>query len=139
MEVMWGFIRGHKPEVTPQRYPLLDRLVGYALAYYQDFVKPAKRYRSPTAQERAALEELAAWLEQVDEGLAAEALQDEVYEIGKRHGFTNLRDWFKAMYEILFGQEQGPRMGSFIALYGVRETASLVRKALKGELVVAAA
>ena len=137
-EVMWGFIRGHKADVTPERYPLLDRLVGYALAYYQDFVKPAKRYRAPTEAERAALEELASWLERADEGLAAEALQDEVYEIGKRHGFTNLRDWFKAMYEVLFGQEQGPRMGSFIALYGVRETAALVRKALKGELVAAA-
>jgi lysyl-tRNA synthetase class 1 len=137
-EVMWGFIRGHKPDVTPERHPLLDRLVGYALAYYQDFVKPAKRYRAPSAQERAALEELASWLEQADKSLSAEALQDEVYEIGKRHGFTNLRDWFKAMYEVLFGQEQGPRMGSFIALYGGRETATLIRRALAGELVAAA-
>jgi len=136
-EVMWGFIRGHKADVTPERFPLLDRLVGYALAYYRDFVKPAKRYRAPTDAERAALEELASWLEAADAGLTAEALQDEVYEIGKRHGFSNLRDWFKAMYEVLFGQEQGPRMGSFIALYGVRETAALVRRALKGELVAA--
>ena len=73
-----------------------------------------------------------------DLGADAEAIQNEVYEVGKTNGFTNLRDWFKAMYEVLFGQAQGPRMGSFIALYGVPETIALIRRALAGELLRAA-
>jgi lysyl-tRNA synthetase class 1 len=69
----------------------------------------------------------------------AEALQNEVYEVGKRHGFANLRDWFKAIYEVLLGQSEGPRMGSFIALYGRNETIALIRRALAGELAPVAA
>jgi lysyl-tRNA synthetase class 1 len=131
--VLWGFIARYVPGATPANHPLLDRLVGYALAYFRDFVKPAKRYRAPSETERAALADLLAMLEGLAPGAGPEAIQTEVYEIGKRHGFANLRDWFKALYEILLGQEQGPRMGSFIALYGPAETAALVRRALAGE------
>jgi lysyl-tRNA synthetase class 1 len=112
-------------------------MIGYAIAYYRDFVKPQKRYRAPNATERAALEDLLAALERPDTPSDAEALQNEVYEIGKRHGFANLRDWFKALYEVLLGQETGPRMGSFIALYGIEETKSLIRKVLAGESLAA--
>ena len=130
---LWGYIRRYAPEATPEDHPILDQLVGYALAYYLDFVKPTKRYRAPQARERAALEELAGWLEAAPDGANAEAIQFEVYEIGKRHGFENLREWFRGLYEVLLGQSQGPRMGSFIALYGVPETARLIRRALAGE------
>ena len=136
--VMWGFISRYAPGTAPASHPLLDRLVGHALAYYRDFVKPAKRYRAPTAQERAALEDLLGVLERLPADADGEAIQTEIYEVGKRHGFANLRDWFKALYEVLLGQSQGPRMGSFIALYGVRETAALMRRALKGEDLSAA-
>ena len=136
--VMWGFISRYAPATAPASFPLLDRLVGHALAYYRDFVKPAKRYRAPTAQERAAIEDLLGVLERLPADADGEAIQTEVYEVGKRHGFANLRDWFKALYEVLLGQSQGPRMGSFIALYGVRETAALMRRALKGEDLSAA-
>jgi lysyl-tRNA synthetase class 1 len=136
--VLWGFIRRYVPEATPENQPILDALAGYAVTYYQDFVKPTKRYRAPEATERAALEELAAALEAMPEGASAEELQSEVYEIGKRHDFESLRDWFRALYEVLLGQSQGPRMGSFIALYGLGETIQLIERALAGEDLSAA-
>jgi lysyl-tRNA synthetase class 1 len=129
---MWGFISRYAPGTTPASHPLLDRLAGYALTYYRDFVKPAKRYRAPNAQERAAMAELLTYLEGLPAGTGDETIQTEIYEIGKRHGFTNLREWFKALYEVLLGRSQGPRMGSFAALYGIPETAALLRKALAG-------
>lgn len=136
--VMWGFISRYLPGSSPERHPMLDRLVGYALAYYRDFVKPAKRFRAPNEQERAAMTELLNLLERLPKDADGEAIQTEIYEVGKRHGFTNLRDWFKALYEVLLGESQGPRMGSFMALYGVPETISLMRKALAGEDLSAA-
>ncbi len=131
--VLWGFITRYVPGATPENHPLLDRLTGYALAYYRDFVRPSKRFRPPSAPERAALEELAATLEGMPAEAEAEAIQYEIYEIGKRCGFEPLRDWFKALYQVLLGQDQGPRFGSFVALYGVAETAALIRRALAGE------
>ena len=131
--VIWGYVARYAPGASPDANPLLDRLVGYAVRYYQDFVRPAKTYRAPTEVERAALEELKAALQNTAAGTSAEDLQTEVYEIGKRHPFENLRDWFKALYEVLLGQSQGPRFGSFVALYGIAETATLIDKALKGE------
>ncbi len=128
--VLWGFIGNYAEDVSPETHPILDSLVGFALAYYEGFVKPTKRYRPPNDQERTALEDLAASLTAFPDGTGPEAIQHEVYEVGKRHGFENLRDWFGALYEILFGQSQGPRMGSFIALYGIDETVALVRRAL---------
>jgi lysyl-tRNA synthetase class 1 len=136
--VLWGFISRYAPGATPQSSPFLDKLVGHAIAYYRDFVKPRKRYRSPTEMERAALSELLAALDSLPADASAEAIQNEVYEIGKRHAFPDLKAWFKALYEILLGQDQGPRMGSFIALYGRAETASLIRRALSGEDLSAA-
>jgi lysyl-tRNA synthetase class 1 len=136
--VLWGFISRYNPTVTPGSSPLLARLIDYALAYYRDFVKPAKRYRAPDETERAALEALGLALEAAPANSDAEALQTIVYEIGKTHDFPELRLWFKAIYEVLLGQEQGPRMGSFIALYGRLETVKLIRRALAGEDLSAA-
>jgi lysyl-tRNA synthetase class 1 len=132
-ETLWGFISRYLPEATPQSAPFLDRLVGYALNYYRDHVKPKKRYRAPDATEQAALGELLRYLESAPADASAEDLQNEVYEIGKRHPFPELKAWFKALYEVLLGQDQGPRMGSFIALYGRKETAALINKVLNGE------
>ncbi len=136
--VLWGFIARYVAGATPENHPLLDRLVGYALAYYRDFVKPHKRYRAPDPFERAALEELADVLEALPAAAPAEAIQNQVFEVGKRHPFESLRAWFKALYEILLGQSQGPRFGSFVALYGIPETAQLIRRALAGEDLSAA-
>ena len=131
--VLWGFIARYAPGASPTKNPILDELAGYALATYRDFVKPAKAYRAPTEAERAALTDLAATLGALAPDSAAEDIQFQVYEVGKRHGFANLRDWFAALYEVLLGQTQGPRMGSFIALYGLPETVALIEAALAGE------
>lgn len=134
--VLWGFIRRLAPDASAEKYPLLDQLVGYAIAYYDAFVRPTKRFRAPTDAERAALQALHAALTTVAPGASAEELQNIVYEAGKAHGFAeSLRDWFKAIYEVLLGQSQGPRFGSFIELYGVKETCTLIEKRLKGELL----
>jgi lysyl-tRNA synthetase class 1 len=136
--VLWGFVSRYVPGATPASHPILDQLVGHAIRYYAGFVKPAKRYRAPTAVERQAIEALADALDGMPSGASAEELQNEVYEVGKRFGFEQLRDWFRALYEVLLGQEQGPRMGSFIALYGVPETVALIRQALSAEGLSAA-
>jgi lysyl-tRNA synthetase class 1 len=132
-DLLWGFIKAYAPQANPKDNPGLDRLVGYALRYYEDFVKPTKQYRAPTEKERAALSELADALEKLGDERDSEKVQFEVYEIGKKHQFEPLRDWFKALYEVLFGQSQGPRFGSFAALFGCRETAGMIRRALAGE------
>ncbi|WP_226624570.1 lysine--tRNA ligase [Alloyangia pacifica] len=133
-EAMWGFIRRYAPEADARTHPDLDAAAGYAVRYYNDFVKPTKQFRAPTEQERAAMEDLASQLEGYDGAADDEALQTMVFSVGKAHEFENLREWFKALYEVLLGQSQGPRFGGFIALYGVAETAALIRQGLAGEL-----
>jgi lysyl-tRNA synthetase class 1 len=131
--VLWGFITRYAPEATPEKDRILDELVGRAINYYRDFVKPSKNYRTPAPTEQAAMADLLAAFEKLPGDATAEDIQNEVYAIGKAHEFENLRDWFKALYEILLGQEQGPRMGSFVALFGLDETRDLIRRALAGE------
>ena len=131
-EVLWGFIRSYAPQASPEANPGLDRLAGYALRYYEDFVKPRKQYRAPTIREREALVALAAALDGLAGERDGETVQNAVYEIGKKFAFEPLRDWFKALYEVLFGQTQGPRFGSFAALFGCLETAALIRRTLEG-------
>lgn len=135
-ERLWGFIRKYQPDATPAAYPLLDQLAGYAITYYHAFEKPKKVYRAATDQERAALTALSEKLDAVDDGATAETLQNLVYETGKQNGYAdNLRDWFKAIYEILLGASQGPRFGGFIELYGIQDTRALIAKALDEEFV----
>jgi lysyl-tRNA synthetase class 1 len=132
--VLWGFISRYVPGASPAAMPLLDRLADHAVAYYQDFVRPAKRYRMPSENERAALADLDRELAALPMPAEAEAIQTQVYEVGKRHEFPALKDWFAALYETLLGQSEGPRMGSFIALYGIDETRGLIARALSGAL-----
>ena len=131
--VLWHFISRYRPDANPETAPMLDRLVEYAINYYRDFVRPAKSYRKATDAERDALADLAARLKALPADADAEAIQTEVYEAGKRDAFAELKDWFRALYEILLGQSQGPRMGSFIALYGRDETLDLIDRAIRGE------
>lgn len=129
--ILWGFIGRYAPGAKAEAMPMVDRLLGYATAYYRDFVKPKKHYRAPTPEERKALKDLAHSLKGVEK--TPEAIQTEVFEVGKRHSYENLRDWFKTLYQVLLGQDEGPRMGSFIALYGVEETVRLIEDVLEKE------
>ncbi|MEO1153906.1 MAG: lysine--tRNA ligase [Pseudomonadota bacterium] len=133
-ETMWGFIRRYAPETGPGTHPQLDEAAGFAVRYYNDFVKPGKVYRAPDDRERAAMEDLLARLKAWDGGMDAEELQSMVFAVGKEHGFEPLRDWFKALYEVLLGASQGPRFGGFIALYGVDESVALIERGLAGAL-----
>lgn len=128
--ILWGFISRYAPGATPDNSPLMDKLVEYAINYYEDFVKPNKRFRSSDGHERDAMNALVEKLESLPDDVSSEEIQNEIYAIGKAYEFKDLKDWFKALYEVLFGQEQGPRMGSFIALYGRKETISLIQDAL---------
>ncbi len=127
---LWGFISRYAPGASAASHPLLDRLAGYAVRYYEDFVRPGKIYRAPSDKERAAMVDLAARLRTWDGPVDGAELQSLTFSIGKEHGFENLREWFQALYEVLLGQSQGPRFGGFIALYGVAETAQLIEDAL---------
>jgi lysyl-tRNA synthetase class 1 len=131
-ETIMGFVRKYAGGLAPAQEARLAGLVALAINYYRDFVRPRKSYRAATATEALALAELAAELERMDAGTPAEAVQDTAYEVGKRHGFANLRDWFKALYEVLLGQSEGPRFGSFAELYGIANTSGLIRAALEG-------
>ena len=137
-DVLWGFIRKYAPEASPESHPGLDAAAGHAVRYFNDIVKPAKTYRLPTDTERAALADLRERLVAWDGARDAEGLQSLVFAVGKAHGFEPLRDWFKAIYEVLLGASQGPRFGGFIAIFGVEETAALIDRALAGEFVDAA-
>ena len=130
---LWGFIGRYRPGVTPQTHPKLDAMVGYAINYYRDFVAPTKKFREPTDSERAALQDLRDALSQLPAESSAEDIQNVVYEIGRREPFLDAvkkgkdgrpgvsLDWFNMLYQVLLGQEKGPRFGSFVAVYGVAE------------------
>jgi len=132
--VLWGFIRRYAPETSPQTHRKLDQLVGYDINYFDDFVRPTKVFRPPDSRERAALEALDAALAALDPQTDGAEIQTLVYEIGKSAGFDPLRAWFSALYEVLLGQKQGPRFGSFVALYGIAETREMIQAALAGQL-----
>ena len=148
-EVLWGFLRRYAPGLSPQTHPRLDRLVGYAIAYFRDFVRPAKTYRAPDEIESDALRKLSDALGALKPGASAEEIQGALYDVARpiprfqdmkakgatpeRPGVSNL--WFNTLYQILLGEERGPRFGSFAALYGVPETRALIARALSGELI----
>ncbi len=141
-ETLWGFIGRYRPGVTPQTHPKLDAMVGYAINYYRDFVAPTKRFREPTDSERVALSDLRDALSQLAKDATAEDIQNVVYEIGRREPFLDTvkkgkdgrpgvsLDWFNMLYQVLLGQEKGPRFGSFVAVYGVPNAIAMIDGAL---------
>jgi lysyl-tRNA synthetase class 1 len=143
--VLWGFIRRSSPELSPETAPELDRLVQYAIRYFHDFVKPGKVFRTPDAAEREALAALDAALAGLPEGADADTVQNVVFDVGRAHfpdaskkgpdgGPGVSLGFFAGLYQILLGQEKGPRFGSFVSLYGIPETRALIEKALAGSL-----
>jgi lysyl-tRNA synthetase class 1 len=141
-DTLWGFIGRYRPGVTPQTHPKLDALVGYAIQYFRDFVLPAKKFRQPTEPEREALVALRDALAKLPSGASAEDIQNTVYEIGRREPFLDHAkkakdgrpgvslEWFNMLYQVLLGQEKGPRFGSFAAVYGVDNTVAMIDAAL---------
>jgi lysyl-tRNA synthetase class 1 len=142
-ETLWGFIGRYRPGVTPQTHPKLDAMVGYAINYYRDFVAPSKTFREPTESERAALTDLRNALADLPADASAEDIQNVVYEIGRREPFLDHKkagkdgrpgvslDWFNMLYQVLLGQEKGPRFGSFVAVYGMSNAIAMIDAALK--------
>jgi lysyl-tRNA synthetase class 1 len=143
-ETLWGFIGRYRPGVTPQTHPKFDALVRYAIHYFRDFVLPQKRFREPSESERAALLDLRDALAQLPADASAEDIQQVVYEVGRREPFLDKTgkvktkdgkpgvalDWFNMLYQVLLGQEKGPRFGSFVAIYGVKNTIDMIDGAL---------
>ncbi len=141
--VLWAFLKRYMPEMDASTHPRLDKMVGYAIRYYLDFIKPNKVYRPCTEDEAQALTDLNAALAELPEGSTPEAIQQKVYDIGRREPYTVTQKdgtigvgqtWFNMLYQVLLGEERGPRFGSFAALYGLGNTRGLIDKALKGEL-----
>jgi lysyl-tRNA synthetase, class I len=141
--VLWAFLKRYAPTMDPSTHPRLDKMVGYAIRYYLDFVKPNKVYRPCTEDEAKALTDLTAALAELPEGSTPEAIQQKVYDIGRRAPYTVTQKdgtigvgqtWFNMLYQVLLGEERGPRFGSFAALYGLANTRGLIDKALAGEL-----
>jgi lysyl-tRNA synthetase class 1 len=130
--VLWKFIKKNKKDINPSDHPILDSLVGYALKYFTDIVQPKKKYRKPNEKEKKALQDLVSRLKKCKSETDPESIQTIVYSVGKDNGYSeNLRDWFKAIYEIIFGDVDGPRMGFFISFFGLKETIELINKYIK--------
>jgi lysyl-tRNA synthetase class 1 len=143
-ETLWGFIGRYRPGLTPQNNPKLDALVGYAIHYFHDFVLPTKKFREPNAAKRAALSDLRDALAQLPADATAERIQEVVYDIGRREPFLDKSgkgkpkdgkpgvslEWFNMLYQVLLGQEKGPRFGSFVAVYGIENTVAMIDGAL---------
>ena len=128
--VLWGFIKKYINTASPETMPFLDRLVQHAINYYQDFVKSKKRYPIPTILERESLNNLLSELNKLNGTESVDEIQKIIFEVGKKHEFPDLKTWFNSLYRNLLGQEDGPRMGSFIVLYGIDNTKKLLEDAL---------
>ena len=126
-EILWKFIQRFHPDIKPENYPILDQLTEYAINYFRDKVEPNKKYKVADETEKKALKNLAKKLELVKQETNPEDIQTIVYSIGKENGYEKkLREWFILIYEVLFGSEDGPRMGFFISFFGVKETIKLI-------------
>ena len=131
--MIWGYIARYANDASPRTHPILNTLANLAVNYYRDFVSPSKTYRQPSDLERQALEQLASKFSELPNDSLSEDIQTVIYSVGKEYQFENLRDWFQALYQVLLGQDQGPRFGSFVALYGLDESIKLIKRALAGE------
>ena len=131
-ELLWKFVKKYKPDISEKNFPIFDGLVGYAIKYFNDVIKVQKKYKKPNEIEKSALKALVQTLEKCTDDMSPEDIQTKIYSTGKENGYSdNLRDWFKLIYEVIFGDENGPRMGFFISFFGVNETKELLINKLK--------
>ena len=130
-ELLWKFVRKYKKDISEKDYPIFDKLINYAIKYFNDVIKSKKIYKKPNEVEKNALEALIKVLDNCDDDMQPEDIQTNIYSVGKENGYKeNLRDWFKLIYEVVFGDENGPRMGFFISFFGVNETKELIKDKL---------
>ena len=130
--LLWKFVKKYKPNISEKEQPIFDNLIGYAIKYYNDVIKKNKKYKKPNKEEKLALEALVKILDECSDHMKPEDIQTKIYTIGKENGYKeNLRDWFKLIYEVVFGDENGPRMGFFISFFGVTETKTLIKNKIK--------
>ena len=128
-EIIWSFINQYDPNLSPSSNPEFDKLIDYAINYYNDFVLPNKKYLEINTDNKIVFQDILNVLKsQITVTNSAEEIQTFLYEVGKKHQFDNLKDFFKLVYQVLLGQEQGPRLGSFIKLYGVQETIKIIEE-----------
>ncbi len=131
-ELLWKFVKKYKKDITEKNYPIFDNLVSYAIKYFNDVIKLKKKYKKPNSKEKKALESLVNTLNKCNDKMTPEEIQTMIYTTGKENGYSeNLRDWFKLIYEVVFGDENGPRMGFFISFFGVKETKDLIINKIK--------
>jgi len=131
-DLLWKFVKKYKPDISEKNFPIFDGLVGYAIRYFNDVIKAQKKYKTPNENEKLALQALVKTLEKCNDEMLPEDIQTLIYSTGKANGYSeNLRDWFKLIYEVVFGDENGPRMGFFISFFGVNETKELLINKLK--------
>ena len=131
-DLLWKFVKKYKPDIDEKSYPIFDSLVGYAIKYFNDIIKSQKKYKTPNKEEKIALEALIKVLDKCNDKMTPEDIQTMIYSTGKENGYSeNLRDWFKLIYEVVFGDENGPRMGFFISFFGVKETKDLILNKIK--------
>ncbi len=131
-ELLWKFVKKYKKDISEKDNPIFDNLVGYAIKYFNDVIKLKKNYKKPNAEEKKALEALVKTLDKCDDKMKPEDIQTMIYSTGKENGYSdNLRDWFKLIYEVVFGDKNGPRMGFFISFFGVKETKDLIINKIK--------
>ena len=131
-DLLWKFVKKYKINILEKNYPIFDKLVGYAIKYFNDVIKQNKKYKKPNEIEKKALEALIKVLENCNDQMQPEEIQTKIYSVGKENGYSeNLRDWFKLIYEVVFGDENGPRMGFFISFFGVNETKQLIKNKIE--------
>ena len=131
-ELLWKFVKKYKPNILEKDHPIFDKLIEYAIKYFNDVIKKNKKYKKPNSDEKKALESLVIMLEKCNDEMQPEEIQTEIYTVGKENGYKeNLRDWFRLIYEVVFGDENGPRMGFFISFFGVSETKQLINDKIK--------
>ena len=131
-DILWKFVKKYKPNIDEKNFPIFDKMVGYAIKYFNDVIKQSKKYKIPKDPEKKALLQLVKILESCNENMTPEEIQTQIYTAGKENGYKeNLREWFKLIYEVVFGDENGPRMGFFISFFGLKETIKLLKEKLE--------
>tara|TARA_B100001123_G_scaffold395185_1_gene476547 strand:- start:288 stop:749 length:462 start_codon:yes stop_codon:yes gene_type:complete len=126
-DLLWKFVKKYKANIKEENFPIFDKLIEYSIKFFNEVIKENKKYKKPNLDEKKALQELIKALGECNDNMLPEEIQTKIYSVGKENGYReNLRDWFKLIYEVVFGDENGPRLGFFISFFGIQETKELI-------------